>query len=223
MITLQEAIEQRHSVRSYTLKAIEPEKVAALQKAIDESNRAGDLHIQLVTDEPRAFGSWLVHYGAFKNVRNYIALVGRKSDDLSERVGYYGEKLVLLAQQLGLNTCWVALTYSKRASRVTIGDNEKLVCVISLGYGTTQGPSHKIKRYDQVSDAGNDTPEWFKQGVDAALLAPTAINQQQFKFSLLDGNRVKAKAKLGFYAHVDLGIVRLHFEIGAGRENFTWA
>lgn len=222
-MTLLDAISCRHSVRHYDERPIAPAAVEALQQAIDACNSEGDLHIQLVLDEPKAFKSWLVHYGAFSGVRNYIALIGRKADDLSERVGYYGERLVLLAQQLGLNTCWVALTYSKRMMKTLIDEGEKCVCVISLGYGTTQGHSHRIKRYDQVTDAGDDAPQWFKRGVEAALLAPTAINQQQFKFSLLPPNKVKAKAKLGFYSSVDLGIVKLHFEIGAGRDNFEWA
>ena len=58
--------------------------------------------------------------------------------------------------------------------------------------------------------------------VACALLAPTAINQQKFKFSLHDGNKVSVKAGLGFYSKVDLGIVKYHFEIGAGVKNFEW-
>jgi hypothetical protein len=37
-------------------------------------------------------------------------LIRKKSDDLDEKVGYWGEQLVLLAQTLGLNTCWVGLS-----------------------------------------------------------------------------------------------------------------
>ena len=64
-------------------------------------------------------------------------------------------------------------------------------------------------------------PDWFKSGVEAELLAPTAMNQQKFLFSF-DGNRVSAKAGMGFYTKVDLGIVKYHFEVGAGTENFEW-
>jgi hypothetical protein len=49
----------------------------------------------------------------FTGVQNYIALIGKKSSSLEEQAGYYGEQLVLTAQQLGLNTCWVAMTVSK--------------------------------------------------------------------------------------------------------------
>lgn len=221
-MTLLEAIGERHSVRSYTLQAIEPHKIESLNQLISQLNAKSGLNIQLVTDEPEAFGIFLTHYGAFSGVRNYFALIGKPADDLNERVGYYGEKLILESQMLGLNTCWVALTYSKKRSRVLIAPDEKLVCVISLGYGTTQGHSHRIKTIDRVARAQGEMPMWFKRGVEAALLAPTAINQQQFRFTLIDDNHVKAEARLGFYSKVDLGIVKLHFEIGATPHEFTW-
>ena len=65
-------------------------------------------------------------------------------------------------------------------------------------------------------------PVWFTNGVNAALLAPTALNQQKFKFTLLDGNKVHASASLGYFTKVDLGIVKLHFELGVGDEKFEW-
>lgn len=221
-MTLPEAIKCRHSVRSYTDKPIEPEKVEALSRIIDECNQEGRLHIQLVTEEPRAFGNFFTHYGAFSGVRNYIALVGVNDDTLSERAGYYGEKIVLAAQRMGLNTCWVALTYSKSRSLVTVDEGEKLVCVISLGYGTTQGHKHRIKSFEQVSRVSGEAPDWFRRGVEAALLAPTAINQQKFRFILHPNNQVEAVARLGFYSKVDLGIVKYHFEIGAAPTPFSW-
>lgn len=64
-------------------------------------------------------------------------------------------------------------------------------------------------------------PSWFQKGVDAALLAPTAMNQQKFVISL-EGNKVSIKAGIGFYTKLDLGIVKCHFEIGAGADNFQW-
>ena len=193
----------------------------ALQKEIDAINKESGLHMQLVLDEPHAFEGFMAHYGKFSGVRNYIALIGRKGNDLEEKCGYYGEKVVLRAQQLGLNTCWVAMTYSKIKTAFTVADGEKLCIVISLGYGKTNGVPHKSKSADAVAKADGVFPAWFKAGVEAALLAPTAMNQQKFLFTL-DGNRVSAKAGFGFYTKIDLGIARYHFEIGAGKENFKW-
>lgn len=220
-MNLIEAMKERHSVRQYKAQPIDREAVSAMQEEIDSCNCEGSLHIQLVTDEPKAFDSFMAHYGKFSGVKNYIALIGKKDPELDEKCGYYGERLVLKAQQLGLNTCWVAMTYSKVKTAFSIERGEKLCCVIALGYGKTQGTSHKTRTVSEVSKADGQIPDWFRRGVEAALLAPTAINQQKFTF-ILDGNKVTAKAGKGFYTKLDLGIVKYHFEIGAGKDAFKW-
>lgn len=213
---LKEAILNRHSVRSYLDRPIEKDTADKLSEIIDRCNEESGLHIQLVLNEPKAFDSAMAHYGNFKGVSNYIALIGRKGPDLDEKCGYYGEKVVLEAQRLGLNTCWVAMTYKRIPSAFKVDKGEKLTVVIALGYGATQGVRHRSKLITDVSNCTDDSPEWFRKGVEAALLAPTAVNQQKFFFSLA-GESVEAKAGLAFYAKMDLGIAKYHFEIGSGR------
>ena len=219
---LLEAIERRHSVRAYESREIETGAKEALLSLINTCNAESGLHIQLVLNEPKAFDCFLAHYGRFRNVTNYIAMVGKDDAELDEKCGYYGEKIVLRAQQLELNTCWVGLTYSKTKMAFQVDEGEKLCLVIAIGYGATQGNSHKIKQAHEVMSLDRKAPAWFKRGIHAALLAPTAINQQKFTF-ILKGDTVTAKAGVGFYSKVDLGIVKYHFELGAGKENFTWA
>ncbi|HJB18246.1 MAG TPA: nitroreductase [Candidatus Bariatricus faecipullorum] len=221
-MTLAEAVKRRHSVRSYRNRPIEEETKKALKEEIDKCNEESGLHIQLVTDSPKAFKGLLPHYGKFSGVENYIALIGDKSPSLPEQCGYYGERLVLLAQQLGLNTCWVGLTYKKVRRDYFLNPGEKLCLVIALGYGTNQGFPHKSKIFSQVCKNTGAVPDWFRHGVHFALLAPTAMNQQKFQFHL-DGNRVTVKAGRGPYSKVDLGIVKYHFEIGAGHSGWSWA
>lgn len=220
-MTLMEAINARHSVRQYTDRPLESEVVGTLENEIAACNREGGLHIQLVRNEPRAFDGFMAHYGKFSGVQNYIALVGPKGPALDEKCGYYGERLVLLAQTLGLNTCWVAMTYQKIPGVFQVSPGEKLTVVIALGYGQTQGVSHKSKAVDEVAKAEGGMPDWFRSGVEAALLAPTAMNQQKFTFAL-HGGQVSARAGMGFYSKVDLGIVKYHFELGAGKDSFQW-
>ena len=93
--------------------------------------------MQLILNEPKAFSGLMAHYGKFSGVKNYIALIGKKGNDLDEKCGYYGEKIVLKVQQLGLNTCWVAMTYSKVKTGFKINNGEKLCVVIVVGYGLT--------------------------------------------------------------------------------------
>lgn len=218
-MTIMEAMEQRHSVRQFENRPIDTETVDKLNAEIAAINKESGLHIQLFTEEPEAFQGNKPSYGQFSGCRNYFAMVGKKGMD--EAVGYYGERLVLFSQMLGLNTCWVALTYKKGKVAPDEAQGEKLYIVVALGYGKTQGVSHKLKTESDISDAGADAPDWYKAGLKAALLAPTAMNQQKFKFAR-NGNAISAKPGVGFYTRIDLGIVKYHFEIGAGKNNFKW-
>lgn len=203
------------------LLALDADVILALKKEIDACNQESGLHIQLVTNEPKAFDGFMARYGKFSGVANYIAMIGKKGSDLEETCGYYGERLVLLAQQLGLNTCWVAMTYSKIKTAYVVERGEKLCIVIAIGYGATQGVAHKSKAMKDVVKAETTVPDWFRSGVEAALLAPTAMNQQKFCFELKE-NKVSVKAGIGFYAKIDMGIVKYHFETGAGTAGWEW-
>ena len=223
-MTIQEAIEARHSVRAYKDQPLGDEIIKQLEGKIEELNHEGQLHIQLVCNEPKAFQGTLAKYGKFRNANNYIVMAGKKADDLDERVGYYGEHLVLLAQTLGLNSCWVGLSFRKQPDQYQIADGEKLHCVIALGYGATQGVQHLMRPMEQFVKVNGTMPEWFKRGMEAALLAPTAVHQQKFEFELVDSHTVCARARFTLvgYGKIDLGIVKYHFEIAAGKENFSW-
>ena len=225
---LLEAMKQRRSARTYTDRPIEGEVLALLSDEIDSCNAEGGLHIQLILDEPKAFGTGIFKYGQFKGVRNYLCFVGPDDDALDEKVGYYGERIILRAQQLGLSSCWVALTFNKRRTRYDLAPGEKLALVASIGYGTAPSKPRKSKSVSDVSSAPAGAPDWFTQGVAAALLAPTAVNQQKFRFEYVppegDGKpRVRATTKRGTHTRVDLGIAKCHFELAAGKENFDWA
>ena len=229
-MTLLEAIEERHSVRKYKDEPIPGESLAILNNTVREINEETGLHIQLVTDEPKAF-SGLVCYGSFAGVKNYFVMAGKKDDDLDEKIGYWGEHLVLLAQTLGLNTCWAGLSYSKIPGTYELEEGEKIACYIALGIGRNPGSGHKVKQAKEVSNDSDVTPTWFKKGIEAALLAPTAVNQQKFfieylghkDFSKLPMVSAKPTFSLIGYTKMDLGIVKYHFELGAGKENFEWA
>jgi len=224
-----EAIRARHSVRKYDSRPIEPEKVAMLRAAIDRINAEQGLNIQLALEEPRSFSAGLWKYGQFSGVRNYLVMVGPKGAEAEEKIGFYGEELVLLAQTLGLSTCWVGLTYKKIPGTYTLRAGDIVHCTISLGYGLNAGVQHPLRPiesfYEVDGDAGGgEPPAWFLAGLEAAILAPTAVNQQKFRFILHPGNLVEAKPLFSLigYTHIDLGIVKYHFEIGAGKGNFEW-
>lgn len=219
----------RHSVRSFTDRPIAGTVLALLQQEVTACNERFGLNIQLCLDNPQAFDSRLAHYGSFRNVRNHLALVGPGRPDLDEACDQAGQRLVLLAQELGLNTCWVALTYRKKGSAAQVRAGEKFACSIAIGYGESAGAAHKVKELEKIgrTEAGalGEAPAWFTAGLEAAQLAPTAVNQQRFRFELAaDGRTVRARALPAVSCgKIDLGIVKLHFELGADTVSHDWA
>ena len=210
-----EAIQNRHSVRSYLDTPIPEDTAETLRACIADVNRESGLHFALFTSECTGFA------GKLKNVRNYIAFAGG-GENLEERIGYYGAKLMLEAQMLGLNSCWVAMSFHKGAvtKRMRLREGEKVVNALALGYGQTQGTPHRTKPMEKLCRCDGPMPDWFRKGMETVMLAPTAINQQQFLFTLADG-RVSARAKLGPCSQIDLGIVKYYFELGSGRKVFS--
>lgn len=207
-----EAIKQRHSVRNYTDKRIEQEKADRLNEVIARCNEEGNLHLQFCADAGNTYNKLLSKAMGLGSAPSVIACVGPDDDTVEDRIGYYGQKIVLFAQQLGLNTCWTG-TFNKNGIPAEVKPGEKVVLAIAIGYGETQGKERKSKRIDQVTSG--DNPDWFNYGVEMALLAPTAINQQSFEIKLESDGTVSFKDKGGPFSKVDLGIVKYHFEVGA--------
>ena len=145
LLALREAIKARHSVRAYTGQPIEDDLVFKLNDLIEKANEASGLNMQLILDDPECFDTLITHYGWFKNVNDYIAIVADKDlDDAEEKAGYFGQKIVIEAQMMGLNTCWVGGTYSKGKCHVDMDSGEKILCVIAIGYGAEEGKKPAI-------------------------------------------------------------------------------
>ncbi len=212
-----EAIQVRHSVRKYRDKAIEADVAKQISDKVAEVNAESGLHFQFLNDEGGAYSNLFLKFSGLDSAPASIACVGPDSADLEEKVGYYGEKLVLFLQTLGLNTCWVG-SFNKKRSEAAIGEGERNVISIAVGYGESEGKAHKSKSMDQLVEAKADSPEWFNEGVKAALLAPTALNQQKFVIRLKGDDTAEIVSKGGAFTSVDLGIVKYHFEIGSGRK-----
>ncbi|MCR5823987.1 MAG: nitroreductase [Lachnospiraceae bacterium] len=216
-MTEKEAILKRHSVRAYEDRPIDEETLKLIRSKIDELNEQGNLHLQLIEDAGKTYNKLLNIAMGLGSAPSVIACAGKDDEDLDERVGYYGEKLVLYLTQLGLNTCWAG-TFNRKNIGADVNDGERLVISIAVGYGKNQGKPRKSKTAEQVTAGKSDRPDWFKEGVEMALLAPTAINQQKFTIRLNEDDSVDFIDNGGVLSRVDLGIVKCHFEIGAKRE-----
>ena len=216
---LKDAMERRHMVRRYLDEPIEADTAAKLAARVGDVNVRYGTAVKLVLDDDAAYGA-VVKALMARGVRNYFIMAGKEAPDVRERLGMAGAELMLYAQALGLNTWWAGGTYRRGAMTEAAG--EPAIGVIAVGYGATQGKPHKSKSPEEVSSYEGEPPSWFSEGVRAALLAPTAMNKQAF-FVEGSGDSVRITYKPGMCSGEDLGLVKYHFQLGAGAENFHWA
>lgn len=217
---MKELIIKRHSVRKYLDKQIEEEKINEINSYLTEINKENNLSFKLITGED-IFKNWILGYGFIKNCKNYILLAGFDDENLDEKVGYFGEKVVLKLMSLGINSCFVGGTYNKKKVSDDLETGHRKVLVLAVGYGDGEGTPSKTKDFADIS-ISKETPEWYKEGIEMVKYAPSAVNQKKWQFEYIEPNIVKAIPKGKYFPLVDLGIAKLHFEIGAGKDNFKW-
>lgn len=217
-MTIKEAMKQRHMVRKYTDKIIPEELVIKLNERIEENNKRFGLSIKLMINNDKAVNI-IIKLLLAKGVKNYIILSGNDSENLAEKLGYSSADIMLYAQTLGLNTWYVGGTFNRAVSKYVPG--KKVIGIVAIGYGVNNGVAHKSKTIEEVSSYEGNMPEWFKNGMEASLLAPTALNKQDYKIIGI-GNTVKIQINNGIFTGANKGLIKYHFELGAGKENFTW-
>ena len=228
MITV-ETIRERHSVREYDGKPLARAEFDALGVVVRECARESSLDIQLVGDNPEVFNV-IARFGLIRGCRTHVAFVvdDAKAGDatrmaVDEALGCWGQKIVLAAQDMGLNTCWCALC-SRKKSRAVVAPGKKIRLIIAVGHGKTQGTPRKTKSVGTLSSVECEkAPAWFAAAMEAAQLAPTAMNNQNFKITLLsDGKTVRIEAPQSGLNVIDEGIVRRNFEIAANESGADW-
>ena len=216
---LKEAMQKRHMVRKYIDKSLPDDLINRINERISMNNEKHKLSMKLMINNNKGVNSIMKLIMA-KGVNNFIILTGDNSENLDGRLGYSGADIMLYAQTLGLNTWWVGGTFNRSVSQYV--ENKKVTGIIAIGYGESQGKPHKSKMVEDVSKYnGTIIPSWFISGVDGALLAPTALNKQDFMI-IGDGNKVKIECDNGIFTGSNVGLIKYHFELGAGKENFEW-
>ena len=221
MMKMEEAMRKRHTVRKYSDKKLSESFIDVLNERVEMNNQKYHLNMKLEVKDHKAI-PLIFRLLICKGVKNYVVLAGDNSKDLAERIGYAGSDIMLFAQTLGLNSWWVSGTYNKIHVKKKVKDST--VCgILVIGYGMHEGTPHKSDKtpLDISNYMSGDAPEWFKEGVEAALLAPTALNRQKFKI-IGNENKVKIEIEDGTSYGLDKGIIKYHFELGAGKENFEW-
>lgn len=232
-MTNKDAIEIRKSRRKYLATPIATPIIGKLEQLIEEYNKKENLNIQLILDNSEVFNSFKKSYGILTGVQHYIALVGKQSDnDRKEKLGYYGELLTLAATKEGLGTCWVGLTFDKEACVCNVNSDETFECIIAIGNiesnlslkeNLIQKASHlKSKTANDLYRSDTTPPNHFLEGIRLVQKAPSGQNKLPIMFQYLNGHTSASITNTTGYEHIDLGIAKLHFELGAGGGHWTW-
>lgn len=222
-------MERRRSRRKYLPVPLDPRCARVIQSGIADFNALGEsAKMRLVQGDGRALNGLTKSYGMFTGVRNYIALTGSSADTLGlEKLGYFGQSIVLQATAMGLGSCWVGDSVDRTAYPYGTEPGTGVICVIVVGHAAPErsgkeklirGIVHRrTKAIERMYDSDGPVPGWFIAGMRAVQRAPSALNRQPVMFTYRDGV-VRAAVKdisARFYA-IDLGIAKLHFELGAG-------
>jgi hypothetical protein len=190
----------------------------------------------LVTESVKdVFRGIVGSYGKVKGAPAFIAFIGNmNSASVQEEVGYTGEGVILEASALGLNTCWVAGFFKPDsvASLVEIKSNERVLAVTPVGYArrfesleeklmTGFGRTHRRVPISRLisSLAQDSLLEWIRASIQAARLAPSAVNRQPWGFDVQDGG-ITVYVRTGgpefsVSKRLDCGIAMLHIEVTA--------
>jgi hypothetical protein len=231
------AINVRRSRRRYDKsRPIEPGRVERLHKACAEFRPFPSARVEFVAEPPDdIFTNALVFYGNIKFAPSFLAFIGDMSDrNVQEKMGYTSEGIILEATALGLGTCWVALTFRSKSAlaMLKLDKGEKLIGVSPVGYATDVltfeeraftgfGANHQRKPFSTMV-SGMPEPEWpawARAAVEAARLAPSAINRQPWNFHIEKNSLTVAVKSPGMEFNVskrlDCGIAMLHVGLGA--------
>ncbi len=241
-----QAIEKRRSYRTYDKsRQIEPEKLASLEGVCKEFRPFPDVRVRLVNKPVEDIFKFIAgSYGIISGSPAFIAFIGdRENPNVNEYAGYIGEGIILEATALGLNTCWVGAAFSskKTNSVVDIDDNERLIAVSPLGYAvknesltdkimTGFGRTHKRLPVQQLVSglSYEQSPAWINNAIEAARLAPSAVNRQPWGFNIEEDAITifirNSGTDFNIPYRLDCGIAMLHIEVAALNAGYrgTW-
>ncbi|MCL1802780.1 MAG: nitroreductase family protein [Eubacteriaceae bacterium] len=233
---LREAIKTRESRRAYQRLPLRKEDSDVIQALLSRYNAEAKLSFSLIEIDEELFTNYRRGKSSYKNIVNYVALSAAQGSD--EKIGYYGELVMLEATAIGLGTCWITRTYDKAAcaQKLDLGEGESLYGIIAIGY-----PSNKKTLREKATklmwqlgaafskplkSIGEFAPEWAHEGMKCVSRSPSRLPRQPYTFVFTEEGRVKAMPT-NASRRIELGIALVHFEIGAAvgrwyKEDGVW-
>jgi len=234
------AIPYRRSRRNYDSTDFEPDLLSHMQEFCRDFRPFPQARAELITQSPdKIFRGVIGHYGKIKGAPALIAFIGDMDDPyIQEKVGYLGESIILEATAMDLATCWVGGFFRPRvaASIIGTGENERVLAVTPIGYAikdvsleerimTGFGRNHRRKRLAELVTGLDqvERPQWMNSALEAATLAPSAINRQPWRFYVepdsitvsVGSLKYLSKLEYGISKRLDCGIAMLHIEVAA--------
>lgn len=230
------AIKERRSRRHYQEQNLAIDLVRKIEDLCKHYRPYPEVRAVLVQQSPDSvFKGAVGHYGKIKNAPAYIAFIGDKEGAfVQEKIGYLGEGIILEATSLGLATCWVAGFFRPEVAAIQTGtlDHEKVWAVTPVGYAAENltfeekvmagfGRHNQRKPLAELCTGIKETqwPKWIRTAVEAARLAPSAVNRQPWRFHINSDSITvgvdSLKDSYNLSKRLDCGIAMMHVEVAA--------
>ena len=227
------AIFIRRSRRIYKKIGVPPDKLDRLV-SICRNFRAFPEARAVLVDQPseHIYRGFMGSYGKITDAPGYIAFIGNMdSSRVQEAVGFTGQGIILEATSLGLGTCWVGGYFRPEEAhrQIPLAREERVLAITPFGFPRDSYSAqeklmiglarlHKRKSLKELV-TGTPDKEWMKTALEAARLAPSAVNRQPWRFVCGDTSiSVSLDKKRDTYKisrRLDCGIAMLHLELGA--------
>jgi hypothetical protein len=231
-LNLTQAIEVRSSRRQFSDQAIDANITNQINNLIARYNHSENLNFRLIENAETAFKSFLISYGKFKGIKNAVALIVNKgNDNYLEKVGYFGQQLVLNMVTMGLDTCWVAVDFNRKSDVFALQENEELVAVLVFGYANDAPVNLEAEKYgihhrttltiEEITVNDQILPHHVEEGIVAILKAPSNKNKQPVRVEYKNAQlklTVNLRRKTNL---IELGIAKAHYCIVNGGM-FDW-
>jgi nitroreductase len=206
LMTIIETIKTRKSCRTYSSRAIEPEKLAELKQFLASNTKTpfgSKVRFHLIDFNELEISELknLTTYGLIKGARQFIVGTVEKQPKAMEDYGYCMERNILKATSMGLGTCWLGGTFKRSgfADKISINESELLPVISPVGYsGDKRSVVDRMFRYIAASDKRKPWNELFylhdtdnslddqnsgrfNTPLECVRLAPSASNKQPWR------------------------------------------
>jgi len=249
--SVKELIKERHSVRAYTNKKIEPTKKESLLNLM-EKLKTKHYRFELIDytfDENVKIGTYGMISGAHSFIVGILNKNMRNEKNIVLDFGESFEKLVLKATELELATCWMVSTFNSDTieTLIDLNSGEDIVMVSPVGYGNEKSIKHRFTRFMIKADKRKPWQELFYKNdfkqplsktadaqtndiLEAVRQAPSAANKQPWRIVKTDMTfdfYIEPKASMSEknqkinVSYNDMGIARCHFKLMADYYDYT--